>query len=111
MKNKWIIMTAAVATVIGFTATVQAVPIVGTVNFTGNVSLDSGSTVVGATEVTGWSGTVVTSSSGNLFATPFTTPATFTASPWVFGAGQSPLWSFVGADGDTFTFNLLTSTL
>jgi hypothetical protein len=110
MKNKLIIMTAAVATFIGFSATLQAIPISGNVTFFGNATLDSGSSVVGATKVTGWSSTVVTASSGNLFATPFLTAATFTA-PWTFGTGQTALWSFVGANGDTFTFNLLSSTL
>ena len=110
MKNKYLIMTAAVATFIGLSATVQAIPISGNVTFFGNATLNSGSTVVGATEVTGWSSTVVTASSGNLFATPFTTAVAFTA-PWTFGTGQPALWSYVGADGDTFTFNLISSTL
>src|SRR5215469_16794944 len=38
------------------TLSLQAIPISGSVTFGGTVTLDSGSTVAGATEVTGWFG-------------------------------------------------------
>jgi hypothetical protein len=112
MKNT-LIMTA-VAAAVAIATTVQATPISGTVNFAGSVTLNSGSSVAGATSVTGWSGPAagkpyVAASSGDLSAA-FLTPVTFTA-PWTFGTGQTALWSFLGANGDTYTFNLLASTL
>ena len=111
--KKTLIMAAAL-TILGWSATVQAIPISGTVNFAGSVTLDSGATVVGATKVLTWFGPAVglkpyvAASSGNLTAA-FLTPVTFTA-PWTFGSGKAALWSYLGLDGNTYTFDLLVST-
>ncbi len=110
--KKTLSIIAGIAAVMAVT-TAQASPMItGTVNFGGNVTLADGSgttvsTVGSATEVKAWSGTYVSSSSGNLSA-PFLTGVTFTA-PWVFGAGKANLWSYT-TGGDTFTFSLITST-
>ena len=90
----------------------QAIQINGSVTFGGTCTLDSGMTVAGATEVTGWFGLsgdnttkpFVASSSGNLSATGGTT-VTMPA-PWVFVNAQAALWTYTASDGDTFTFNL-----
>jgi hypothetical protein len=105
MKTKWIVI-ATVSALVGYSASVQAVPISGSVTFAGGVTLDSGSTVAGATKVTAWASPApfIVSSGGNLSAPTFT-PATF-ATPWTFTAATPALWSYLATDLDTFTFSL-----
>ncbi len=108
MRNKLVIL-AAVLSALGL-GTAQAGMIVGTVTFGGTVTLNSGTTVAGATTVTSWNGPggigapFVNSSSGNL-AAAFLTPVTM-ATPWVFTSVTPSLWSYTAGNGDTFTFNL-----
>jgi hypothetical protein len=116
MKNKMIKLAVVAAASVALAQTVQAGLINGSVTFAGGVTLDTTSAGT-ATEVVSWTGPqgsglltpVVESSSGDLAAV-FSAPVTFTPN-WVFGTGINPLWSYVGLDGDTFTFNLLSSSI
>jgi hypothetical protein len=120
MKNKYKLMAGAVAVLVGISASVQATTINGSVTFGGAVTLGTNGTaqsvIQGANEVLAWSGGLiggatpyVSSASGNLGVNAGLTSVTF-SSPWLFGQGLTALWSYVGADGDTFTFNLASST-
>ena len=107
MKTKLMVMTA-VATLVGLSATVQATPVTGVVNFGGSVTLATSggvvvSTVAAAQEVKSWANTATALSSGDL-AAAYGTSVTFTQ-PWAFGV-QANLWTYTASDGDVFTFNL-----
>jgi hypothetical protein len=54
MKNKWTIMAATVAALVGFSASVQAVPVSGTIEFIGGSTVNTGNLGT-ATAITGYS--------------------------------------------------------
>ena len=114
MKNKMIKLAVVAAASVALAQTVQAGLINGSVTFAGGVALDTTSAGT-ATEVVSWTGpqgsgllTPVVESSSLDLAAVFNAPVTFSPN-WVFGAGANPLWSYTGLDGDTFTFDLVSS--
>ena len=110
MKNKWLV-TTAVAALVGFTATVQAVPISGAITFKGGVNLNTASAGT-ATAVTGWTGvgaggtpTVLLSSLSAGAVAPLT--GVLFAAPWSFNSGAiAGFWSVGG-----YTFDLASSAI
>jgi hypothetical protein len=102
MKN--ILKLAAVAAVaFALTQTVQAVPVTGSIGFTGGVTIDK-SSMGSATEVTSWVSPIVLGTSGSFATVPNFTPTTFSG-VWQFASG--PIASFWSVGG--FTFNLVSS--
>jgi hypothetical protein len=102
MKKLIIILAAAVCVM-----NARAVPINGTVSFSGSVKLDTGNPAT-ANAVTQWFNTKVEDADGafGLFLVTGS-PATFTA-PWTFDPSTAtiPLWTAGG-----FTFDLASSTI
>ena len=103
------LMMAAALTLLGLSATVQAIPITGTITFKGGVSLDTASAGT-ATKVTGWFGagpgpTVLLSSLSAGAVAPLTA-VTF-AAPWSFVSG--PIAGFWSVGG--YTFDLTSSAI
>jgi hypothetical protein len=109
MKN---IIKIAGATVLALALTqnIQAIPIVGNIGFTGQVTLNS-STPATATEVTSWVLPTVNGTSGvfaapNPFAVAYGTAVSM-AAPWSFVSGAVNNFWVVGG----FTFNLTSSSI
>jgi len=85
----------------------SAVPITGTIGFTGQANLDSPS-VGTATEVVTWNNTVVNGDTLSFSSVGLNTPVSFAgATPWSFNSG--PLLSFWKVGG--FTFDLTSSSI
>lgn len=112
MKNKWF-LSGAVAALVAFSATVQAVPIVGSINFQGGTATLNGP-VSSATAITAFGGSPsVNNNSGvaptGSFAGTGNTPVTFVATGFQFSPSMNPspvaLWSFVFG-GSTYAFSL-----
>ncbi|MDR3459004.1 MAG: VPDSG-CTERM sorting domain-containing protein [Verrucomicrobiae bacterium] len=104
MKN--ILKVVAVAAVaVALTQSVQAVPVVGNIGFSGAVQLNS-STVQTATEALAWNNTVVNATSGS-FSSVANGAAVALASPWFFNSGALNNFWVVGG----FTFNLASSAI
>lgn len=101
--EKVFIMLAALAL---WATSALAVPITGTVNFSGGATLN-GPTAT-ATGVTAWNAVTVTSvTPGSALAAFIAPPAPVTmTAPWMFNAGINGLWSVGG-----FTFDLYTSNV
>jgi hypothetical protein len=112
MKKK-LIMTAAVAVaVIGFSATVQALPLVtGGISLAGNVTVNN-SDAADATAVTAFNNVIATGESGSfvgitpLFTVNSVTINTFTISPFT---SVLPLWFVTANTSDYFNLTALTS--
>jgi hypothetical protein len=86
--------------------TTQAIPVTGTIGFTGQASFDT-SSVGTATAVESWFNTVVNGTSGSFSTVALNTPVTI-AAPWSFHT-TTPITAFWTADG--FTFELLASSI
>jgi hypothetical protein len=84
----------------------QAVPISGSIGFTGQASYDTGS-VGTANEVTHWFNTAVNGTSGSFDILALNSPATL-FSPWAFDT-TTPINDFWTAGG--FSFELLSSSI
>ena len=102
MKNI-IKMSVLAAVALALTQAVQAVPVTGSIGFTGRVTFDTGF-AYNATKVTSWVNPTVNGTSGS-----FTTVANGTAvaltAPWNFNTGLvNPFWSVGG-----FTYSLTSS--
>jgi hypothetical protein len=115
MKNKLMTVLGAAAVLLAVAQTSQATAITGTIGFSGSAVLNSG-TVEGATQVTTWGNTVVTTDSGTFTtgASPAivlnTSTVTFDLTPWIFNttvaSPGSDFWTVGG-----FTFDLLSSSV
>jgi hypothetical protein len=117
MKNKFKLMTAAVAALVGISATVQAIPISGQISFSGLAVLDSTSLST-ATKFLSYSNSAGTTSfpqvgihTGSYSSVPGGTAATFT--PFTFSpvTASTPftLWSFtIGSLTYSFQVKSLT---
>ena len=103
-KNKIIIkMSALAAVAIALTQAVQAVPVSGSIGFTGRVTFDTIS-AANATKVIAWVNPTVNGTSGSFTTVANETAAAFTA-PWNFNTGLvNPFWSVGG-----FTYSLTSS--
>lgn len=99
------------AVLLASTQVPQAVPITGSIGFTGDLTYDTSSSG-SATAVTSWIDPEVLASSG-VFALPSVyaiapfTPATFTTQVWHFNDPSTPINNFWSVGG--FTFELLSS--
>jgi hypothetical protein len=103
MKNMFKFVGVA-AVVLALSQTLQAVPITGTIGFTGRVSLDTTSAGT-ATEVVNWVNPSVNGTSG---AFTVASGSVNFASPWFFNTpATSPINTFWTVGG--FTFKLLSS--
>ena len=117
MKKTWL-KVGAVLAVAAFTATVQAVPITGSINFQGgtatlNGSISSGAG--GATAITSFDGSPTVNNAANVgptgsFAGTGGDAVTFISSGFTFSPSLSPnpvnpLWTFT-ANGVTYSFIL-----
>jgi hypothetical protein len=103
MKNTLAIIALAAAALV-FTQTSQAVPITGTIGFSGTAQLD-GSTVATSTQVVSWGTNTVGIASGS-FAPTIGLQAIL-ASPWFFNSGAlNGFWTVGG-----FTFNMSSSSV
>ena len=105
-------MAATVAALVSFTASVQAVPITGSITFAGGVNLNTTSSGT-ATAVTAWTGPggignpFVIFSTLSAGAVAPVTPVTFAAPPWNFISGPvAAFWSVGG-----YVFNLTSSSI
>lgn len=107
IKQKLTILAAAIV-VAASVATTQAAFVTGTIGFTGQAVLNTASAGT-ATGVSSWVNPSVNGASGAFSVIPTGTSATF-AAPWNFNSGASPFWT-VSSGGETFVFNLLTSTI
>jgi hypothetical protein len=117
MKNKFKLMAGAVAALVGFAATVQAIPISGEISFSGLAVLDSANLST-ATKFMSYSNSAGTTTfpqvgihSGSYLSVPGGTAATFT--PFTFNPlnASTPftLWSFtIGALTYSFQVNSLS---
>ena len=103
--KKMIKFASAVAVAVGLAQTLQAVPVAGSIGFSGVGVTYNTSSAATATAVTSWIAPVVSGTSGNFTTVPNTTPVTFAAGNWNFASG--PIASFWSVGG--FTFNLLSS--
>lgn len=108
MKNKLIIMAGAVATLVSFSTSVQAIPISGGISFSGNYSIPSGTTLLTATSITfPLNQTAVTSANGTFGAAGIVFGNIVTmSSPLSINPTVTPvisLWSI-----GIFSFNALT---
>lgn len=112
MKNKWFV-AGAVAALVAFTATVQAVPINGSINFQGGTATLNGP-VTTATAITAFGGSP--SVNNNLGVAPTgayagtgNTAVTFLSTGFQFSPTMIPspvaLWSFIFG-GNTYSFSL-----
>jgi hypothetical protein len=118
MKNKCLVVGAVVAFV-AFTATVQAIPITGSINFQGGTATLNSPSVTTATAITAFGGapTVATAlgvaPTGSFTGTGGTAvtfvPTGFTFSPGLSPNPVNPLWSFVFG-GNTYSFSLSSVT-
>jgi len=106
MKNL-IKLASAVAVAFTLTQTVQAIPIVGNIGFTGGVTFNTNSAAY-ATQVTSWVTPVVTLDDGAFAGIASFSPAAFTSSIWNFNTSTAinSFWSVGG-----FTFKLLSSSI
>jgi hypothetical protein len=102
MKNKFKLMAGAVAALVGFTATVQAIPISGQISFSGLAVLDSANLSL-ATKFMSYSNSAGTTPfpqvglhSGSYLPVPGGTSATFSGFTFSPLPGSVPftLWSF-----------------
>jgi len=100
---------AAAAVAVALTQTVQAVPITGTIGFSGAVATDA-ATAPTSTEVLSWINNVINIKSGT-FASLSSSASVILHSPWTFSSG--PINSFwVVTDGaNNYTFNLSASSV
>ena len=104
-KNKLITVAGVIAIAVTLTQTIRAVPITGSIGFSGAAQLDSTS-VQNATETLSWVNTVVNGTSGTFTVVPTDAPVML-ASPWFFNQGLlNGFWSVGG-----FTFNLISSQI
>jgi hypothetical protein len=103
MKNKWMILAAALA--LSAITTVQATPITGVVTMGGTAILNN--TVLGsATGVTAFSGVTVNSPATGIYAGLIGSAVTWSGFTWnPSSAPVTPLWQFTVA-GETYSFNL-----
>jgi VPDSG-CTERM motif len=120
MKNKWLI-AGAVATFVAFSATVQATPISGTINFDGGTATLNGP-IGTATAITAFGGSTVVNNNfgvaptGN-FAGTGGTAVTYVSSGFTFSPGLSPavispLWTFtLGLITYSFDLKSVTSSI
>ena len=115
MKSIFKIM--GVATVaLALAQSLQAIPIVGSLNFVGQCQLNS-SSVNTATAETAWASPVLTAASSGAFSTtiPSSPPAaggmivTMSSAVWNFNDPSTPIASFWSVGG--FTFNLQSSSI
>jgi hypothetical protein len=113
MKNKWLI-AGVVAAFVAFSATVQATPITGTINFDGGTATLNGP-IGTATAITAFGGSTIVNNNFGVaptgsFAGTGGTAVTFLLSGFTFSPGLSPnpvspLWIFV-LGGITYSFDL-----
>jgi hypothetical protein len=105
MKNIFTLTVAAAVLVFAAQAT-QAIPVTGTIGFTGQATYDN-STVGTATAVDAWFNTVVNGTSGSFTSVALNAPVTITA-PWSFTTTSTinPFWTAGG-----FTFELISSAI
>ncbi len=117
MKNKWLI-AGAVAALVAFGTTVQAVPITGSINFDGGGVNLNGTSLATATAITGFIGSTVVDNfpvpTGSFAVIPTGTAVTFIASGFTFSPGLSPnpvvpLWSIAG--GWSFDLTSVVSSI
>lgn len=108
-------MTAAVAALVGFSTSMQAVPITGTVHMSGVVTFDTADLAT-ATSATFSNPAGLVSSGTGSYAAPAVLPGqTVNFFPFTFAATGpqvvAPLWSFLDAvNGWTYSFNLANIT-
>jgi hypothetical protein len=105
IKSQFLMAIMAMSVAVIGTNEVPAVPINGTIGFTGGVQLDTSSADT-ATEVTGYTSSVVTARGGDFSSVALNSAVAF-ATPWSFNSG--PLNAFWSVGG--FTFNLLASSI
>jgi hypothetical protein len=90
-------------------ASVQAIPISGTIEMGGELNLDS-ATLSSATQVTSWPLVYVVADSGSFSSVSPLSLVSMSSSPWIFspapGVPLNNLWSVGG-----FTFNFLSDTV
>ena len=112
MKNKWLV-AGAIATFVAFSATVQAIPITGSINFQGGTATLNGP-VTSATAITAFGGAPTVNNNLGVqptgsFAGTGNTAVTFLATGFQFSPSLIPnpvaLWSFVFG-GNTYSFSL-----
>jgi hypothetical protein len=106
MKNKWIILAAAVA--VTALTTAQAVPITGAIDMSGTATVNSLS-LAAATAATSLTGVAVTGGPTGAFAGTFGSVVAWNGFTWP-GGSASPLWTFT-ASGVTYTFALATDSV
>ena len=90
-------------------ASVQAIPISGTISMGGELNLDNAS-LTSATEVTGWPLVYVVADSGSFASVSPMSLVSMSSSPWIFspapGVALNNLWNVGG-----FTFNFASDTV
>lgn len=102
MKNI-IKMSVLAAVALALTQAVQAVPITGSIGFTGRATFDT-TFAATATKVVNWVSPIVNGTSGS-FTTVANGSAVNFAAPWSFASGTLPAFWSVGG----FTYNLASS--
>lgn len=109
MKSNIIKYLASAAVLLGVLVTAQAVPITGSINFSGNAFTDSPSsppTVNDSTKVNTWQSVVTGAADGSFAVVASGTAATF-AAPWSFNSGAiANFWQVAG-----FNFDLAGSAI
>ena len=105
MKNTLKLIAAVAIAAVAFTQTSSAVPISGTIGFSGTALLDA-STVGASTQVVSWGQNTVGITSGT-FASVVSGSIVSLISPWSFNSGaRAGFWNVGG-----FTFDLAGSSV
>lgn len=106
MKNTLKMMAGVAAVLVGFSTSMQAVPINGDITFSGGVQMNG--TANTATMVTSWVAPItVTSVDGNFTPDVSLGDLVTLTAPWSFNSGAlAALWSV-----DGFTFDLIQSAI
>ncbi len=108
IKQKLTILAATLAVAASITSS-QAALITGGIGFSGIPTFDTGNPGT-ATEVTSFAPAGVLITAGSFSVIPFASPVTF-ATPWFFNSGPiSSFWTVSGG-GETFVFNLTSSSI
>ncbi|MBW8865100.1 MAG: VPDSG-CTERM sorting domain-containing protein [Verrucomicrobia bacterium] len=108
MKNLIKIVAAAALAVV-LTQTVQAVPITGTIGFSGAVVTDA-STAPASTLVSSWVNNVVNLNDGT-FASLSSAATVILHNPWSFNSGAISSFWVITDGANTYTFNLASSSV
>jgi hypothetical protein len=112
MKNTLLTLVGAAA-ILALAQTTQAVPIAGSIGFSGAVQLNTGD-VTTATTAVNWFGTQITPfSTSGAFLTEFGSvggQAVTVASPWNFSLGGAVANFWQVGSAPQFTFNLISSS-